>query len=113
MVQTTVLKVDVFCQKCKTKLLKAVSELPGVDKIEIDEQKGTLTVTGEADPYKVTVRARKAGKFAEVLSVGPPPKGKKPNPPEPNMPCPNYCRCCDQIVVVPLDQPSNAPCTIL
>ncbi|XP_059294793.1 heavy metal-associated isoprenylated plant protein 43-like [Lycium ferocissimum] len=79
MVQKTVLKVDVSCDKCKKKILKAVSGLPGVEKIEIDGAKGTLSVTGDADPYEVIVRSRKAGKFAEVISIGPPPAPPKPD----------------------------------
>ncbi|PSS36500.1 Heavy metal-associated isoprenylated plant protein [Actinidia chinensis var. chinensis] len=78
MVQRTVLKVDISCQKCKKKLLKAVSGLQGVDKIEIDGSKGTLTVTGDADPYEIIIRTKKVGKFVEVVSVGPPPPPPKP-----------------------------------
>ena len=59
--------------------------IAGVDKIEADEGKGTLTVTGDADPYEIIVRIRKAGKHAEVVSIGPPkpdaqkqPEEKKP-----------------------------------
>ncbi|XP_052196142.1 heavy metal-associated isoprenylated plant protein 43-like [Diospyros lotus] len=78
MVQRTVLKVDISCHKCKTKLLKAVAGLQGVDKIEVDEAKGTLTVTGDADPYEIIVRTKKAGKFADVVSIGPPPPPPKP-----------------------------------
>ncbi|KAL6993525.1 hypothetical protein U1Q18_011638, partial [Sarracenia purpurea var. burkii] len=48
-----------------------------VDKIEIDEAKETLTVTGDADPYDIIVNTRKAVQFAEVVSVGPPPKPEK------------------------------------
>ncbi|XP_059645329.1 heavy metal-associated isoprenylated plant protein 43-like [Cornus florida] len=77
MVQRTVLKVDISCQKCKKKLLKAVTGLEGVDKVEVDEAKGTLTVTGDADPYEIIVRTRKAGKHAEVVSIGPPPAPPK------------------------------------
>ncbi|XP_065851452.1 heavy metal-associated isoprenylated plant protein 43-like [Euphorbia lathyris] len=81
MVQRTVLKVDISCQKCKKKILKAVSTLDGVDKIEVDEGKGTLIVTGNVDPYEVIVRTRKAGKHAEVVSIGPPPAPpKQPQP---------------------------------
>lgn len=32
-----------------------------------------MTVTGDADPYEIIVRIRKAGKHAEVVSIGPPP----------------------------------------
>ncbi|CAL1391280.1 unnamed protein product [Linum trigynum] len=76
--QRTVLKVDIACVKCKKKLLKAVSAVQGVDRVEIDETKGTLTVTGSGDPYEVIVRARKTGKHVEVVSIGPPPPPPKP-----------------------------------
>ena len=49
----------------------------GVDKIEVDAAKGTLSVTGNADPYKIIINARKAGKNAEVVSIGPPPAPPK------------------------------------
>ncbi|KAK3025019.1 hypothetical protein RJ639_044628 [Escallonia herrerae] len=85
MVLKTVLKVDITCEKCKKKLLKAVSGLQGVDKIEIDGAKGTLTVTGETDPYEIIVRTKKAGKFVEVVSIGPPPAPpKKPDEKKPD-----------------------------
>ncbi|KAF5463101.1 hypothetical protein F2P56_019044 [Juglans regia] len=83
MVQKTVLKVNIACLKCKKNLLKAVTSLQGVDKVEADAAKGTLTVTGDADPYEIIVRTRKTGKFAEVVSIGAPPKpgdGQKSNP---------------------------------
>lgn len=62
-----------------------------MEKIEIDEAKGTLSVTGDADPYEVIVRSRKAGKFAEVISIGPPPAPPKqdgPKKPEEKKPGP-------------------------
>ncbi|KAM0932889.1 putative heavy metal-associated domain, HMA, heavy metal-associated domain superfamily [Dioscorea sansibarensis] len=77
MVKRIVLKVDVSCQKCKKKLMQAISRLQGVDKIEIDVIKSTVTVTGDADPIKVIMRTRKAGKFADVISIGPPPPPPK------------------------------------
>lgn len=51
--------------------------MAGVDKIEVDEGKGTLTVTGDADPYDIIVRTRKVGKYAQVVSIGPPPPPPK------------------------------------
>lgn len=57
-----------------------------MDQIEVDAAKGTLTVTGNADPYEIIVRCRKAGKFAEVVSVGPPPAPPKPKQEEKNKP---------------------------
>lgn len=132
MVQKTVLKIDVSCEKCKKKILKAVSGLPGIEKIEIDGAKGTLSVTGNADPYEVIVRSRKAGKFAEVISIGPPPappkpdgpkkpEEKKPEPkgPKPHMygpPSPLICPCCQRyshVVHVTRREEPTPQCSIL
>ncbi|KAL6011383.1 hypothetical protein ACLOJK_001829 [Asimina triloba] len=77
MVQRTVLKVDISCEKCKKKVLKAVSGLQGVDKIELDGAKGTVTITGNADPLEIITRTRKTGKLIEVVSIGPPPAPPK------------------------------------
>ncbi|GJN26153.1 hypothetical protein PR202_gb14062 [Eleusine coracana subsp. coracana] len=74
MSKRTVLKVDTSCAKCKRKVLQAVSGLQGVDKIEVDSENSTMTVTGSVDPVEVIVQARKAGKRASVVTVGPPPK---------------------------------------
>ncbi|CAK8539928.1 unnamed protein product [Lathyrus sativus] len=89
MVKITVLKVDIDCLKCKKKLIKAVSSLQGIDKIEVDEGKGTLTITGNADPYEVIVKIKKIRKNARVLSIGPPlipppPKQDSPKKPKEN-----------------------------
>ncbi|RVX16423.1 hypothetical protein CK203_006202 [Vitis vinifera] len=95
MAQRTVLKVDIWCPKCQKKLLQAVSGLEGVNTIDIDATKGLLTVTGEADPYEVIVRARKACKHAEVVTIGPPPapsrspKMRSPNKTSPEKRRPN------------------------
>ncbi|XP_043708994.1 heavy metal-associated isoprenylated plant protein 2-like [Telopea speciosissima] len=108
MVQRTVLKVDITCQRCKKKLLKSVSGLEGVDKVEADAAKGTLTVTGNADPYEVIVRARKAaGRCAEVESIGPPPnptdsKPKDDGKPKPKpKPKPDDDLKCQQLLPLP------------
>nr|CAE02900.1 OSJNBa0015K02.17 [Oryza sativa Japonica Group] len=73
MSKKTVLRVDTSCDKCKRKILQTVSGLQGVDKIDIDSEKGTMTVTARADPVDVIERTRKAGKRAEVVTIGPPP----------------------------------------
>ncbi|MFQ6636412.1 hypothetical protein Gotur_012931 [Gossypium turneri] len=84
MVKKTVLKVDLSGEKGRKKLLKAISGVQGkhmarngVDKIEVDAAKGTISVTGDADPYDIIVRTRKVGKFVELVSVGPPPAPPK------------------------------------
>lgn len=56
----------------------------GVDKIEVDGDKGMLTVTGDADPYEIISRTKKAGKLVEVVTIGPPPAPpKKPEEKKP------------------------------
>ncbi|KAG7026779.1 hypothetical protein SDJN02_10786, partial [Cucurbita argyrosperma subsp. argyrosperma] len=123
----TVLKLDISCQKCKTKVLKAVTSLEDVDKVETDEAKGTIGVIGKADPYKIVKITRKAvssaGKVVEVVSIGPPPKpdekkpeekkpdGKKPDPVPCICACPPYPPYGSSYIVVPHEtQPS---CSIL
>ncbi|XP_010679772.2 heavy metal-associated isoprenylated plant protein 2 [Beta vulgaris subsp. vulgaris] len=82
MVQKTVLKVDVSCERCKQEVFEVVSKVEGVNKIEADIEKGTIAVIGDADPYAIITRLRKAGKSAQFVTVGPPPKPeeKKPDP---------------------------------
>ncbi|OVA08746.1 hypothetical protein BVC80_551g52 [Macleaya cordata] len=54
-------------------------EYLGVDKVEVDAALSTFTVTGDADPYEVVIRARKSIKVVEVVSIGPPPPPPKPD----------------------------------
>ncbi|KAL6844429.1 hypothetical protein ACP4OV_026102 [Aristida adscensionis] len=82
MSKRTVLRVDTSCAKCKRKVLQAISGLQGVDKIEVDTEKGTMTVTGSVDPVDVIVQARKAGRRAQVVTIGPPPKPEEKKPEE-------------------------------
>ncbi|KAF6144226.1 hypothetical protein GIB67_004899 [Kingdonia uniflora] len=132
MVQRTVMKVNLSCQKCKKRLLRAVSGLEGVEKIEIDAVKSTLTVTGTADPYKIVVRSRKINKFAEIVTIGPPaaspkqdapkkpdekkPEGKKPEQ-KPQDDLYHTCPVCEESpLCVPYQwhsDESNMSCTIL
>lgn len=58
--------------------------IAGVDIVEVDATKGTLTVTGAADPYEVILRTKKTSKCVEVVSIGPPPA--PPKPPEQKKP---------------------------
>ncbi|CAB4287704.1 unnamed protein product [Prunus armeniaca] len=117
MVQKTVLKVDISCLKCKKKLIKAVSGLKGVDKVEADAAKGTLTVTGDCDPYEIIVRTRKVGKCVEVVSIGPPPPPPKQPPPkkEKEKPDPRPQHICmphDYVIVGACNEP-NPSCSIM
>lgn len=70
----------------------------------MNAEQGTLTVVGSVDPVSITTQVRKAGKFAEILSVGPP---KKPDPPEPKpteperpKPCQPLPECCKQCQLI-------------
>ena len=77
-----------------------------------------MTVTGTVDPVDVIVQARKAGRRASVVTIGPPPKPaaeeKKPEQPAtvfvhhvPSWPpCPRY----QERVVYEQDPP---PCSIM
>uniref|UniRef100_A0ACD5UFA0 Uncharacterized protein n=1 Tax=Avena sativa TaxID=4498 RepID=A0ACD5UFA0_AVESA len=80
MSKRTVLRVDTSCGKCKRKVLLAVSSLQGVDKIEIDSEKGTMTVTGGVDPVEVVeATRRKTGKRADIVTIGLPPSTTSSN----------------------------------
>jgi hypothetical protein len=95
----------------------------GVDKIEADQAKGTLTVTGNADPYEIIMRTRKTGKHADVVSIGPPPAPpkqdgqKKPQEKKPEKKPEekaqihdlHTCHQCRQIYLMPMPM-SMAPC---
>ncbi|KAA8535200.1 hypothetical protein F0562_030203 [Nyssa sinensis] len=102
------LKVNIWCQKCKTDVLKAVAKLGGIDQVSVDAEKGTLTVIGEVDPVLVAIRLRKKGKEAKIISVGPPkppeppkkPPAEKPPPQKPpEKPLPPCCNQCQTVTI--------------
>ncbi|GMP63567.1 hypothetical protein CsSME_00025200 [Camellia sinensis var. sinensis] len=90
------LKVGIYCHKCKTEVLKAVTKLTGIDQVSVDAEKGTLTVIGNVDPVCVTTQVRrKTGKVVELISVGPPkPPDPKPQPSKPPICLPPCCKEC-------------------
>ena len=106
----------------------------GVDKIEVDAAKGTISVTGDADPYEIIVCTRKAGKCVDLVSVGPPPappKQESQKNPEEKKPeakkddkkpdtkakihNPETCPICQQMSIVYLDRSAepNTACSIV
>nr|XP_043633469.1 heavy metal-associated isoprenylated plant protein 2-like [Erigeron canadensis] len=132
MVQKTVLKVKLSCQKCKKRILTSITGLQGIDKIEIDPAKETLTVTGDADPYCVIIQARKIIKCIEVVTIGPPPSVKNPEEKKPDtkkpsedkkpdivfvpscIPMPKTCVACPQVAVVHMkEDPCYTACSIM
>ncbi|XP_038716804.1 heavy metal-associated isoprenylated plant protein 43-like [Tripterygium wilfordii] len=110
----TVIKVNINCEKCKTKAMKAVAKLSGINQISVDGEKQTLTVIGEVDPVKIIKQLKKIGMTADIVSVGPPDTPKPPpsNPPPP--PLPPCCNRCQLVAIGYLDDPYNhSVCVIL
>ncbi|KAF3794418.1 hypothetical protein EJ110_NYTH02352 [Nymphaea thermarum] len=67
-----VIQVGIYCLKCQTSVMKAVTGLTGVNKVEVNVEKHTVTVFGDVDPVAVTKKLRKkTKKTAMILSVGP------------------------------------------
>ncbi|XP_021849157.1 heavy metal-associated isoprenylated plant protein 39-like [Spinacia oleracea] len=83
----TVIKVVITCQKCQTDIMKAVAKINGVEKLEVDASKGTLTIIGEVEPVPIFKKLKKIGKQPEIISVGPP----RPKYCPPHCIC-NFCR---------------------
>ncbi|XP_076907800.1 heavy metal-associated isoprenylated plant protein 39-like [Bidens hawaiensis] len=65
-----VLKWDVLDEKVKTKAMKNVSSLTGVESIAMDMKDKKLTVTGDMDPVAIVSKLRKIC-HTEIVSVGP------------------------------------------
>ncbi|XP_068649500.1 heavy metal-associated isoprenylated plant protein 30-like [Aristolochia californica] len=59
------LKVHMDCIGCEERVRKAISELDGVDSIDINMKQQKVTVTGYVDQKKVLKVVRRAGKKAE------------------------------------------------
>lgn len=74
-IQTCVLKVNIHCDGCKTKVKKLLQKIDGVYTISIDSEQGKVTVSGSADPSTLIKKLNKAGKHAELLA----PKGGSSN----------------------------------
>ena len=93
----------------------------GVNKIEADPEKGTLDVIGDADPYKIVMCIRKAGKKAQIVTIGPPkPPEKKPDDLCKELaklcPCsyPGSCWACRPVPIMTMEYQDQAPpCSIM
>ncbi|XP_021836090.1 heavy metal-associated isoprenylated plant protein 2-like [Spinacia oleracea] len=79
----TVIKVNTSSKKNQKKILTAVAKIEGVEKLEMDGNKGILTVVGEVEPVPIFKALKKIGQTPEIVSVGPP----KPQR------CGPYCNC--------------------
>ncbi|KAK1318018.1 hypothetical protein QJS10_CPA05g00044 [Acorus calamus] len=65
-----VLKIGIYCLKCKTDVMKTIGKLEGADSITVDTEKGTATVVGSVDPVLV-VRKLRHGKVVGIVSIEP------------------------------------------
>ncbi|XP_076904455.1 heavy metal-associated isoprenylated plant protein 2-like [Bidens hawaiensis] len=130
MYQQIEIYVNVHCEKCRTEVLKSVTNLSGIDKISLDLEKQTLVVVGDVDPVSVVKRVMKIGKIAKMVYVGSPKnqdpassstsegiKIEYPSPVWPDVYCPNVCPVCPNVspaVVVEYSHPcETGGCVIL
>ncbi|KAL2934913.1 Heavy metal-associated isoprenylated plant protein 43 [Bienertia sinuspersici] len=67
-----VLKVNTSSKKSQKEVLKAVAKIEGVEKLEMDGNKGTLTVVGEVEPVPIFKALKKIKQTPEIVTVGPP-----------------------------------------
>ncbi|KQJ96875.1 heavy metal-associated isoprenylated plant protein 3 [Brachypodium distachyon] len=78
--QDIVLKVDLHCSGCASKVRRAIKNAPGVEKVKTDTAANKVVVTGAADAtdLKERIEAR-AKKPVQIVSAGsgPPPKKEK------------------------------------
>ncbi|XP_052191080.1 heavy metal-associated isoprenylated plant protein 32-like [Diospyros lotus] len=75
-IQTCVLKVNIHCDGCKSKVKKTLQKIDGVYKILIDSEMGKVTVSGNVDPATLIKKLGKSGKHAELWG---PPKANQGN----------------------------------
>ncbi|GMY30807.1 heavy metal-associated isoprenylated plant protein 47-like [Fagus crenata] len=102
MKQKIIIKVQMTCDKCRTKAMKIAATTDGVNSVAIEgSDKDQLVVIGEGvDSANLTCSLRKKLCHATLLSVEEVKEKKpeeKPKPPAEN-PKPN-CICCPQIPV--------------
>ncbi|GAB4850733.1 hypothetical protein Ancab_030033 [Ancistrocladus abbreviatus] len=73
---TVVLKVDLHCSGCISRVRKALFSFNGVEKVEVEAEKNKLTVVGTLDPVKLRDKLEKKTK-KKVELISPQPKKEK------------------------------------
>ncbi|KAJ4781602.1 Heavy metal transport/detoxification superfamily protein [Rhynchospora pubera] len=90
-----VVKVSIFCEKCKTLTLKTVAKLEGIQSLNLDAEKGTLTVVGSVDPVCIVSALKKKKRPAQIESVGPSEEKKEDEKKkECEEACKKFMECC-------------------
>jgi hypothetical protein len=80
--QKIVIKVQMSCDKCRSKALAVVAATGGVDSVAIDgEGRDKVVVVGDVDSVKLTSALRKKVGPAHLLQVGEAKKDDKTKPP--------------------------------
>ncbi|KAG0476241.1 hypothetical protein HPP92_012669 [Vanilla planifolia] len=64
--QTVELKVRMDCDGCELKVKKALSNMKGVESVEINRKQNKVTVTGYIEQNKVLKKVQATGKKAEI-----------------------------------------------
>ncbi|EOA13802.1 hypothetical protein CARUB_v10026897mg [Capsella rubella] len=73
---TVVLKVDMHCEGCASRIVKCVRSFQGVETVKSESATGKLTVTGALDPAKLREKLEEKTK-KKVDLVSPQPKKEK------------------------------------
>ncbi|XP_013616242.1 PREDICTED: uncharacterized protein LOC106322686 isoform X1 [Brassica oleracea var. oleracea] len=73
---TVVLKIDMHCEGCASKIVKCVRTFQGVETVKSESESGKLTVTGDVDPAKLREKLEEKTK-KKVDLVSPQPKKEK------------------------------------
>ncbi|KAF2615420.1 hypothetical protein F2Q70_00007755, partial [Brassica cretica] len=69
---TVVLKVDMHCDGCASKLVKTARAIQGVETVKAESESGKVTVTGDVDPAKLREQLEvKIKKKVELVSPQP------------------------------------------
>ncbi|KAL0364809.1 UNVERIFIED_CONTAM: Heavy metal-associated isoprenylated plant protein 35 [Sesamum angustifolium] len=65
-VKTCVLKASIHCEGCKRKVKKILSQVQGVEFVDVDTKQQKVTVTGSVDADTLVKKLVKAGKKAQL-----------------------------------------------
>ncbi|KAL1812770.1 hypothetical protein ACET3Z_022835 [Daucus carota] len=66
---TTEMHVHIDCPGCEDKVRKALTNLKGVDSVDIDMEMQKVTVTGWTEQKKILKTVRKTGRRAEIWQL--------------------------------------------